>query len=198
MHRIQASFSEFSSVCTNTYARVKRETERQKNSREYLSLSLSLSLVILCHCPSLNTNFENRKAVRRCGKMSNFGLATFVCSHRLPLAKQKHPKHRIHYSNTIGIKRKIIITNVVCCVCVCVYIYIYIYIYILCTKSFPSVYYLIFTAIPLAISVAVQIMLAGRNGHVVWEKGVCCSLVGRVWAWALIKPEDSTHSLSVG
>ena len=41
-------------------------------------------------------------------------------------------------------------------------------------------------------------MLAGRNGHVVWEKGVCCSLVGRVWAWALIKPEDSTHSLSVG
>ena len=114
--------------CVRT--RMRESSARLRDKRTLanisLSLSLSLSLVILCHCPSLNTNFENRKAVRRCGKMSNFGLATFVCSHRLPLAKQKHPKHRIHYSNTIGIKRKIIITNVVCCVCVCVCIYIYI------------------------------------------------------------------------
>ena len=62
--------------------------------------------------------------------MSKSRLAAFVCSHGLPLAKQKHPKHRIHYSDTIGIKCKIIITNVVFCVCVCVYVYIYIYIYI--------------------------------------------------------------------
>ena len=57
--------------------------------------------------------------------MSKSRLAAFVCSHGLPLAKQNHPK-RIHYSNTIGIKRKIVIMNVVFCVCVCVYTCIYI------------------------------------------------------------------------